>query len=51
LDLAALAIRLGTAPAGVVAPYYDWTVDLSGTQNAVDDADLTALLAKFGKHP
>ena len=51
IDLAALAIRLGTSPAGTSAPYYDWSVDLTGTANAVDDADLSALLAKFGDHP
>ncbi|HVE87165.1 MAG TPA: hypothetical protein VND93_30125, partial [Myxococcales bacterium] len=51
IDLAALAIRLGTNPATGAAPYYDWTVDLTGTSSSVDDADLTALLGKFGNHP
>lgn len=51
IDLAALAIRLGTNPATGSAPYYDWTVDLTGTGSSVDDADLTALLGKFGNHP
>jgi hypothetical protein len=51
IDLAALAIRLGTNPAGTSAPFYDWTVDITGATNAVDDTDLTALLGKFGDHP
>jgi len=50
-DLGALASRLGTSPATATAPFYDWNLDLAGTQNALDEADLTALLAKFGDHP
>lgn len=51
LDLAALSIRMGTSPATTAPPLYDWNADLTGTVNGIDDADLTALLAKFGSTP
>ena len=51
LDLGALASRLGATPATSTAPLYDFNLDLTGTTSALDDADLTALLAKFGAHP
>jgi hypothetical protein len=50
-DLAALAARLDTTPAGQTAPYYDWNCDLNGDLNRIDEADLSALVAKFGSHP
>jgi photosystem II stability/assembly factor-like uncharacterized protein len=50
-DLAALAARLGTNPATAQAPYYSWYCDLTGVSDAIDDDDLTALLARFGDHP
>ena len=51
IDLAALASRMGATPAGTTAPLYDFHSDLTGTTSAIDDNDLTALLAKFGQHP
>lgn len=51
LDLGALASRLGTSPATSAQPLYDWNLDLTGTVNAIDESDLTALLAKFGSTP
>jgi photosystem II stability/assembly factor-like uncharacterized protein len=50
-DLAALASRLGTTPSTGGQPFYDWRLDLVGSSNAVDEADLTALLSLFGSHP
>jgi hypothetical protein len=55
-DLGALSARLGTTPATTTAPLYSWIEDLTGVGvnvplQAIDDADLTALLAKFGDHP
>jgi hypothetical protein len=55
LDLAALASRLGatagTATAVPPAPRYDSAVDLAGVATQIEDADLSALLAKFGSTP
>lgn len=51
LDLGALASRLGATPATSTPPLYDWNLDLTGTVNAIDESDLSALLAKFGSHP
>jgi hypothetical protein len=51
IDLAAVASRLGTSPATTAAPYYDWHLDLQGDQSAIDEADLSALLLKFGDRP
>jgi hypothetical protein len=51
LDLGALASRLGTTPVTSTTPLYDWNMDLTGTVNAIDESDLTALLAKFGSRP
>jgi hypothetical protein len=50
-DVAALATRLGSTPGGVQNPEYDWTVDLGGTPDSLDDDDLTALVAKLGGTP
>ncbi|MCU1278988.1 MAG: hypothetical protein JWM53_2534, partial [bacterium] len=55
-DVAAMAARLGTTPATNTAPLYTWIEDVTGAGNnppvqAIDDADLNALLAKFGDHP
>jgi photosystem II stability/assembly factor-like uncharacterized protein len=51
VDLLATANRLGTTPATQAQPYYDWNQDLVGTVNAVDDADLTQLLNRYGGRP
>lgn len=48
LDLGALSSRLGTTPSSAS---YDWNLDLTGTVNAIDESDLSALLAKFGSRP
>jgi hypothetical protein len=55
-DLGAMSARLGTTPATATAPLYSWIEDLTGVGSAsplqaIDAADLTALLAKFGDHP
>jgi hypothetical protein len=55
LDLAALASRIG-APAGARSavppvPKYDSTLDMTGNATQIEDADLSALLAKFGSTP
>jgi hypothetical protein len=55
-DLASLSARLGTTPATTTAPLYSWIEDLTGgggdaPAQLIDDADLNALLAKFGDHP
>src|SRR5262249_44458443 len=50
-DVAALAARLGTTPSTDGQPFYDWRVDLVGSSNAVDEADLNTLLTLFGSHP
>ncbi len=55
-DVAAMASRLGTTPATTTAPLYTWIEDVTGAGSippvqAIDDADLNALLAKFGDHP
>ncbi len=54
IDLAALASRMGTTPATTTWPSYSWLVDLNTPTPAVssvDDADLNALLSKFGGTP
>ena len=48
LDLIDLADALGTTQA---SSFYRWQADLTGTVNAIDSADLTALLARFGGQP
>jgi hypothetical protein len=50
-DLAALASRLGTTPATATWPTYSWLTDLVGSTPEVDEADLVALLARFGGPP
>ena len=50
-DVAALATRMGTTPATPNWPTYSRYSDLAGDLDAIDDADLTALLAKLGDHP
>jgi hypothetical protein len=54
-DLAAMSARLGTTPATTTAPLYSWIEDLTGVGStpvqAIDDGDLSALLAKFGATP
>jgi len=56
VDLAAMASRLGTTPATTGWPGYSSWVDLTGSGatppvNAIDDADLSLLLARLGGHP
>ncbi|MFL5308971.1 MAG: hypothetical protein ACJ79H_00820 [Myxococcales bacterium] len=57
LDLAALASRLGTSasdpdPANLASPRYDYQVDFGATPDrTIDEADLSALLAKYGSNP
>ena len=48
LDLIDLADALGTTQA---SSSYRWQADLTGTVNAIDSDDLTALLARFGGQP
>ena len=50
LDLAAAASRIGKAPADSAQPTYDYTLD-SDESGSLDDADLSALLAKYGSTP
>ena len=56
-DVAALASRLGTTPATIEWPTYSWYSDLvsAGSPavagNAIDEADLAALLDRLGDHP
>jgi hypothetical protein len=55
VDLAAMSSRIGVTPATTTAPLYSWIMDITGsgsppTQN-IDDADLAALLARFGGRP
>ncbi|MEO7734970.1 MAG: hypothetical protein ABIY55_28710, partial [Kofleriaceae bacterium] len=55
-DVAALASRLGTTPATREPPRYTWLLDVSGEGHdppvqAIDDADLAALVAKLGGAP
>ena len=47
-DLLDLADAFGSTQASAT---YRYQADMTGTTNAVDDADLTALLAKFGGQP
>ena len=54
-DVGALAARLGETPATTQQPFYMWILDLVSKADtplqAIDDDDLTALLAKLGGHP
>ena len=47
-DLIDLADSWGSTEASAT---YRWQADLTGAVNKVDDADLTALLSKFGGAP
>jgi hypothetical protein len=61
VDLGALASRLGTMPSTTSTPLYSYLCDLvssvmapapqGGPAAVIDDADLQALLARFGGHP
>lgn len=55
LDLAAVASRIGTVAGAPTAtppvPKYDSTIDLTGNATQIEDADLAAVLAKFGSNP
>jgi hypothetical protein len=46
-NMASLAARMGSTPAATNNLVYDSAVDMDGT-STIDDADLTALVAKFG---
>jgi photosystem II stability/assembly factor-like uncharacterized protein len=57
-DVLALASRIGSAPPPPnftppipPVPVYDSTLDLTGGATTIEEADLTALLAKFGGAP
>ncbi|HET7505629.1 MAG TPA: hypothetical protein VFK02_31635 [Kofleriaceae bacterium] len=56
IDLAATSSRLGVTPASTSPPFYSWILDVSSSDPAaplqqIDDADLVAVLARFGGHP
>jgi hypothetical protein len=56
VDVAAMASRLGATPASAQPPFYSWLLDVSAAGHdpplqAIDDADLTTLLAKLGDRP
>jgi len=56
IDIAASAARLGVTPATTLPPLYSWIMDVSseGDQppvQAIDEADLAAVLATFGGRP
>ncbi|HEX5753980.1 MAG TPA: hypothetical protein VFZ09_47790 [Archangium sp.] len=50
-DLAAMAGRLGTTPATPTHLRYDNTLDLTSSPTTIEEADLSALLGKFGSTP
>jgi hypothetical protein len=50
-DLAAMAGRLGTTPATTTHLRYDSTLDLTGNPTTIEEADLSALVGKFGSTP
>lgn len=55
-DLAALTTRMGTDPSTSGWPTYSWIMDVdpgsvTPAVSGIDDADLSALLAKLGGHP
>ncbi|MCY1077208.1 hypothetical protein [Archangium lansingense] len=50
-DLAAMAGRLGTTPATTTNLRYDSTLDLTSNPTTIEEADLSALLGKFGSTP
>lgn len=56
IDVAAMSSRLGVTPATPAAPFYTWLLDITGAGSdpplqAIDGADLDALLVKLGGHP
>jgi photosystem II stability/assembly factor-like uncharacterized protein len=50
-DLAAMAGRLGATPAAATNLPYDSTLDLTSGPTTLEEADLSALLGKFGSTP
>jgi hypothetical protein len=50
-DLGAMARRLGTSTLSPSLPPYDWNLNVTGTGNAIDEADLTVLLNRLGTNP
>jgi hypothetical protein len=56
VDVAAMASRQGVTPATSQPPFYSWILDVSAAGHdppvqAIDAADLSALLNKFGGRP
>ena len=55
IDLAAMSTRIGVTPATDAPPRYSWIMDMTAGSDppvqSIDNADLAALLAKFGGHP
>jgi hypothetical protein len=56
VDLGAMSSRIGVTPATAAPPFYSWILDIIASSSGVplqqiDDADLAALLARFGGHP
>lgn len=55
VDVAAMASRQGVTPETTTRPFYSWIMDMVGAGDAptqaIDGADLDALLAHFGGHP
>ena len=56
IDVAAMGARLGVTPATPQPPFYSWILDVSAGGHdppvqSIDEADLAALLAKFGGRP
>lgn len=50
-DLAAMAGRLGTTPATTTNQLYDSSLDLTSSPTTIEEADLSALVSKFGSTP
>ncbi|WP_224246074.1 WD40/YVTN/BNR-like repeat-containing protein [Hyalangium gracile] len=50
-DILATSSRLGSSPATTEVPFYEWNQDLTGQVNGIDDADLAAVLQRFGGRP
>jgi hypothetical protein len=50
-DVLALSARLGTTPATATLPRYDSNLDMTSSATTIEEADLSALLLKFGGAP
>jgi hypothetical protein len=55
VDVGAMAARLGETPATTASPLYSWILDITSENDppvqSITDADLAALLTRFGGHP